>query len=332
MLTTKPNLHAVAELAGVSIASVSRVVNGIAAGSATEERVRNAILELGYEPNSAARALRVNASEQICLALPDLSNPVYQSIIRGVQKGFKISNYRLMLSPSLSSTEEVVKQLKSLGRNYADGLIINALVEDEEIKDLIGNLRIPVVIIGNSFASLRLDTIQVDSVRGAAMAVEYLNKNDRKQVLFLNGPWRTTPAALRKEVFLTAMKAAGVKNPQSHIANAKAFNPPAAVKALEDVKNLNRYDAILCGNDFLAAGAIKFLSQKKIRVPDDIAVIGIDNTDLAPLLTPTLTSVDFKAEYRGELAAKFLLERLQNPGLPMRNSKIEPEIVIRESA
>ncbi|NDE71435.1 MAG: LacI family transcriptional regulator [Actinobacteria bacterium] len=328
----KPTIHAVAERAGVSIASVSRVVNGIASGGATEERIRRAIKELGYEPNSAARALKVNASEQICIALPDLSNPVYQSMIRGVQKGFKLSKYRLMLSPSLSSTEEVITQLKSLGRNYADGLIINALVADEEVESLLSSLRIPVVIIGSSFNQLNFDSIQVDSVQGATMAVEYLLKKNRKEVLFLNGPWITNPAKRREEGFLRAMKAQGVKSPEKDIANAKAFNPQAAVQALTDFPNIKKYSAILCANDFLAAGTIKFLTQKKIRVPEDVAVIGIDNTDLAPLLNPTLTSVDFKAEYRGELAAKYLLDRLENPDLAPRKVKIEPELVIRESA
>jgi LacI family transcriptional regulator len=322
----------VAERAGVSIASVSRVVNGIAAVGPTEERVREAIKELGYEPNSAARALKVNASEQICLAFPDLSNPVYQSMVRGVQNSFRLSKYRVMLSPSLSTTEEVIKQLKSLGRNYADGLIINALVADKEVRELIGNLRIPVVTIGSAFSASNLDSIQVDSVRGAAMAVEYLYQQNRKKILFLNGPWMTNPAIRRKEGFLRATKAIGVKKPESHIANAKAFNPQAAVDALQSVADLNTYDGILCGNDFLAAGAIKFLVQKRIRVPKDVAVIGIDNTDLAALLNPTLTSVDFKAGHRGELAAKFLLQRLENPNLAARKVKIEPELVIRESA
>lgn len=331
-MAAKPTLHAVAQRAGVSIASVSRVVNGISAGGSTEERVHQAIKELGYEPNSAARALKVNASEQICLALPDLSNPVYQSMITGVQKSFKVSKYRVMLAPSLSSTEEVIKQLKSLRRNYADGLIINALVADEEVKELIEKLSIPVVIIGSSFPSLKLDSIQIDSVRGASMAVEYLVSRNRKKILFLNGPWMTNPAIRRKEGFISSMKQRGIKNPENHIANAKAFNPEAAVSALKSVTKLESYDAILCANDYLAAGAIKYLSQKKIRVPQEVSVIGIDNTELAALLNPTLTSVDFKAEFRGELAAKFLLERLQEPSLAPRKIRIEPELVIRESA
>lgn len=331
-MADKVTIFAVAERAGVSIATVSRVMNGLAASAPTEERIRRAIRDLGYEPNSAARALKVNASEQICLALPDLNNPVYQAMTRGVQKGFKLSKYRLMLSPSLSTTEEVILQLKSLGRNYADGLIFSALTFDEEIEELIDSLRIPVVVIGGAVNQPQYDNIRVDSVRGASMAVDYFYGIDRKKILFLNGPWMTNPAKRRKEGFIESMKHYGVNNPENHIANAKAFSPKAAVDVLSGIKNLHRYSAILCANDLLAAGAIKFLSGKKIRVPDDVAVIGIDNTDLAALLTPTLTSVDFKAEYRGELAARYLLDRLNDSSTAVRKTVVEPALVIRESA
>lgn len=331
-MSEKVTLFAVAERAGVSIATVSRVVNGLATNSPTEERIRKAIHELGYEPNSAARALKVNASEQICLALPDLNNPVYQAMTRGVQRGFKLSKYRLMLSPSLLTTEEVILQLKSLGRNYADGVILSTLVFDEEIEQILATLRIPVVLIGGAINRPKFDNIRVDSERGAAMAVDYFFSLGRKKILFLNGPWMTNPAKRRKEGFLESMRSHRVKNPESHIANAKAFNPRAAVEVLAGIRNLNQFSAILCANDLLAAGAIKFLSERKVSVPNDIAVIGIDNTDLAGLLTPTLTSVDFKAEYRGELAARYLLERLANPDLPIRRTIIEPELIIRESA
>lgn len=328
----KPTIFAVAERAGVSIASVSRVINGLPASPVNEERVRKAISELGYQPNSAARALKVNASEQICLALPDLGNPVFQAMTRGVQKGFKVSKYRLMLSPSLSSTEEVVKQLKSLGKNYADGLILNALVIDEEVEELLNKLRIPVVLIGNSTPNLNFDNVSVDSITGTSEAVKYFFQIGRKKILFVNGPWMTNPAKRRKEGFIREMKRNGIDKPEAHIANAKSFTAEGAIAALESVKNFKRYNAILCANDMLAAGVIKHLYNGKIRVPEDVAVIGIDNTSLAGLLTPTLTSVDFKAEFRGEMAARFILERLENPNLPPRRLVVEPELVIRESA
>ncbi|NCU89208.1 MAG: LacI family transcriptional regulator [Actinobacteria bacterium] len=200
------------------------------------------------------------------------------------------------------------------------------------MEKILSTLRIPVVLVGGAIDRPKYDNIRVDSERGVGMAVDYFFSAGRKKILFLNGPWITNPAKRRKEGFLESMRSHQIKNPENYIANAKAFNPKAAVEVLSGIKKLNQFSAILCANDLLAAGAIKFLSGRKIKVPDDIAVIGIDNTDLAGLLTPTLTSVDFKAEYRGELAAKYLLERLVNPNLPIKKTIIEPELIIRESA
>ena len=297
-----------------------------------EERVKEAISELGYQPNSAARALKVKAAEQICLTLPDLSNPVYQAMIRGVQKGFKISKYRVTLSTSTLSSQDVIEQLQSLGSNYADGLIINSIFQNEEIATLFRRLTIPIVILGSAPRGVEADSIRVDSVEGVDIAVEYLYKKGRKKILFLNGPWMTNPAKLRKAGFIKSLEERGDKNPERHIASAKAFSPHAAVEALDSFKNLKNYSAIVCANDLLAAGAIRYLSDQKISVPEDIAVIGIDNTELAELLNPALTSVDFKAEYRGQLAAKFLLERLEHPETPRKRMVIEPELVVRDSA
>ncbi len=142
----------------------------------------------------------------------------------------------------------------------------------------------------------------------------------------------TNPAKRRKEGFIKGMRNHGNKKPESLILNAKSFSAEGAYHALNQVKKLNAFDAILCANDLLAAGTIKYLSEQKIDVPNDVAVIGIDNTDLAGLLNPTLTSVDFKAEFRGEMAAKFLLERIAEPSLPPRKLVVEPELVKRESA
>jgi LacI family transcriptional regulator len=328
----KPTLYSVANHAGVSIASVSRVINGLQATEITEAKVRKAIADLGYQPNSAARALKVNASNQVLLILPDLSNPVYQAMIGGIQQGFKHSNYRVMLSPSLLSSYEVIKQLKSLGQNYADGLIINPIVADDEITELLKSLNLPVVFIGEIPKELKVDSIKIDAEKGVQIAVDHFYEKDRKKILFLNGPAGTNPAKVRKHGFVKALSSYGITNVENQILNASAFTAQSAIESLSNFKNLKKYNAILCGNDLIAAGAIKYLTENGLKIPRDLAVIGIDNTDLGSLISPTLTSLDFKAEYRGQLAAQFLKERLESPNLPIRSISIEPELIIRESA
>ena len=331
-VANKPTLHSVAAHADVSIASVSRVINGLSTAPKTRARIELAICELGYQPNSSARALKAKTSEQICLILPDLANPVFQSMIRGVQSGFRNTKFRVMLSTSAMTTLDLVRQLQGLGQSYADGLIINALMYDDEIIELLQRLRIPVVILGTTPKGLIADSIRVDNEKGIEIGVNYLYSEGRSEVLLLNGPQSTIPAKKRKKGFIDVLTQLNVNQPESHILHSKSFTAKAAIETLSNFKNIKRYDAIICANDLLAAGALRYLSDKGVAVPQDISVVGIDNTDLAELLNPAVTSVDFKAEYRGELAAKFLIDRLLNPETPIRKMLIEPELVIRSSA
>lgn len=331
-LVNKPTLHSVAARAEVSIASVSRVINGLPTAPKTKARIELAISELGYQPNSSARALKAKTSEQICLILPDLANPVFQSMIRGVQSGFRNSKFRVMLSTSAMTTLDIVRQLESLGQSYADGLIINALIYDDEIVELLNRLNIPVIILGTTPKGLVADSIRVDNEKGVEIGVNYLYSQGRSKILLLNGPQATIPAKKRKKGFVEALTQLKVNDPESHILHSKSFTAKAAIEALSNFRNIAHYDAIICANDLLAAGSLRYLSDNGISVPKDISVVGIDNTDLAELLNPAVTSVDFKAEYRGELAAKFLTDRLLNPETPIRKMLIEPELVIRSSA
>lgn len=331
-LVNKPTLHSVAARAEVSIASVSRVINGLATSPKTKARIELAISELGYQPNSSARALKAKTSEQICLILPDLANPVFQSMIRGVQRGFRHTKFRVMLSTSAMTTLDIVNQLENLGQSYADGLIINALIYDDEIIELLKRLNIPVVILGTTPKGLIADSVRVDNEKGIEIGVNYLYSKGRSKILLLNGPQSTIPAKKRKKGFVEALSQLNVSQPESHILHSKSFTAKAAIEALTNFENLKRYDAIICANDLLAAGSLRYLSDSGVSVPEDISIVGIDNTDLAELLNPSVTSVDFKAEYRGELAAKFLIDRLLNPETPIRKMLIEPELVVRSSA
>jgi LacI family transcriptional regulator len=306
------NIEAVAKQAGVSVASVSRVINGTAARADTEMRVRKAIAELDYQPNSAARALKVRQSEQICLSFDDLANPAYIAMTRGVGRELSATKYRLILSSAFSSVEEIVKHLQTMGRGFADGLIISPIYSDERITKLISALQMPVVLIGTLPDGLDVDSVHVDSSAGIAMAVEHLIETGRTKIGLINGPLSTKPGVRRKAAFEKAIKEAGYF-------------------AFSEIEDFSKFDAFVCANDQLAAGAMKFASENGISIPGDIAIVGIDNTDMASLLHPTLTSVDLKAEERGEIAAQLMLDRLANPDRASKRITVEPKLVIRES-
>ena len=325
------NIEAVAKQAGVSVASVSRVINGTAARADTEERVRKAIAELGYQPNSAARALKVRQSEQICLSFDDLANPAYIAMTRGVGRAISSSKYRLILSSAFSSVEEIVKHLETMGRGFADGLIISPIYSDDRITKLISELKMPVVLVGTMPEGLNVDNVYVDSSAGIAMAVKHLIETGRSKIGLINGPLTTRPGMRRKAAFEKAIIGAGLSFDKNSVFQANTFSPEAGYFALSEVSDISKFDAFVCANDQLAAGAMKFASENNISIPADIAIIGVDNTDMASLLHPTLTSIDLKAEERGEIAAALMLDRLANPDRAPKQIVVEPKLVIRES-
>ena len=325
------NIEAVAKQAGVSVASVSRVINGTAARADTEERVRKAIAELGYQPNSAARALKVRQSEQICLSFDDLANPAYIAMTRGVGRSLSSTKYRLVLSSAFSSVEEVVKHLQTMGRGFADGVIISPIYSDERITKLISELQMPVVLVGTLPAGVNVDNVFVDSSAGVSMAVQHLIETGRTKIGLINGPIATNPGRRRKAAFEKAIKEAGLKFDQSSVIQANTFSPEAGYFAFSEVSDLSKFDAFVCSNDQLAAGAMKFASENNISIPNHLAIVGVDNTDMASLLHPTLTSIDLLAEERGEIAANLMLDRLANPDREPKQIVVQPKLVIRQS-
>jgi len=327
---SRATMHDVAREANVSIASVSRFVNGQTVREEIEPRITKAIASLNFKPNSAGRALRASKTEQICLSIPDIANPVYQTITKGVQNILHETDYRLLLAPRNLSVEDNLALIDSLEANYADGFIFLSLVDHPRIRKAILKLRIPTVVIGNVQVHEEVDTIKV--AEGAVeLALTFLVNKYGGEVLFLNGPTSTIPGRNRQKGFFEAMKKRGIDG-SKHTVEASGFNVDAGIEALEQVQNITKYRSIICANDLLAAGALRFLSNLNIQVPNRVAVIGIDNTDLAKVLSPSLTSIDYKSEYRGELAAQFILDRLNNPQTPYRKVNITPELVERESA
>lgn len=324
-------IRSVAEEAGVSIASVSRVINGLAAREDTEERVWKAIKALDYQPNSAARALKVRRSEQICLSFDDLANPAYTMMTRGVGQALSATEYRLVLASAFSSVEEIIKHLKTMGRGFADGLIISPIYGDVRITKLLSNLQIPVVVIGTLPEGINADNVWVDSSAGVAAAVVHLKQVGRKKIAFLNGPLSTNPGRRRLAAFHTALASNNLRSISENVFQADAFSPDSAYQTISSSKNLSKFDSIICANDQLAAGLMKYCSQNQIDIPSDLAVIGIDNTDLSSLMRPTLTTIDLHAEERGTIAAQLMLQRLSDPTRPFQKIVVEPTLVIRES-
>jgi LacI family transcriptional regulator len=328
----KSTLVLVAERAGVSIASVSRVLNGLPASDRIVESVRAAARDLGYVPDATARSLKVGKTEQIALAVADVGNPVYVAMMHEVSRVIAKDGYRLVLSSTGGAVQDEIDLLDALNRGFADGLILSPLRVTDELVARLRDSRLPIVIIGSVPDDVELDNVRADSVRGIGLAVKHLAEQGRQHIAFLNGPVDTVPGAARLDGYRKAMAKRDLAvHPDAQVC-ASDFTFKAGLTAAETLLSQSTPDAIVCANDLLAVAAMKVLNRRGLSVPGDVALVGMDDTDLAELANPSLTSVNLGSVARARAAAKLLLRRLNEPGAPVQHIVIEPSLTVRESS
>ncbi|MEP6630420.1 MAG: LacI family DNA-binding transcriptional regulator [Lapillicoccus sp.] len=335
-MTRRPTVVEVAERAGVSIASVSRVLNGIPARRETEDRVRAAATALGYRPDATGRALKLGAAMQVAFAVDDVGNPVYTEMMRGVEEGMAGSQARLLVSSTGHDVRDLVALVASLSRGYADGLIISPLRHSPELVHALLHAPVPVVVIGDVGEGTPLDTVRTDSRLGVVLAHRHLVETGRRRIAFVNGPGDTSPGRARREGFELACGATGVvRAHDALVVEAADFTVSAGEEAwasLADLPPRHRPDAVIAANDLLAFGVMRAALNAGRRVPRQLAVVGIDDTQFARVFSPSLSSVSLGANERGRIAARLLLERMDAPAAPPRVVRVEPRLVVRESS
>jgi LacI family transcriptional regulator len=326
-----PTLAEVAQLANVSVASASRVLNGIKTQPGTQAQVLEAADRIGYVPNASARSLRSRRTHQIAFAMPDVANPVYTAMVTVIQEVSRERGLRLVLHSTNMDAEEELGILRDLRMRFVDGLILVPInVTPAHLYEL-AHAAAPVVVIGRIPASVPVDTVEADSRRGAALAVRHLRELGRTAIGFVNGPPHTVPGRARRLGYLDGLRAAGLRRDEELCMSAADWTVDAGREAMlelirEDV------DAVLCANDLIAAGALDAIRSTGLRVPQDVAVVGMDNSALARLTWPSLSSVDLASAARAGLAADLLFERLGAPDSEPRRLKVDAGLVVRASS
>ena len=324
----RPTVVQVAQRAGVSIASVSRVLNGIPARRETEERVRAAVAELGYVPDAAGRTLKLGASLHVAFAVDALDNPVYTDMMRGVESGLYGSGARLLVSSTGRDPVDLLALVENLSRGYADGLIISPLRRTPELTAALVGAPVPVVVVGDLGAA-PLDTVRTDSRRGVILAYSHLAAVGRRRIAFVNGPTDTAPGRSRDEGFATASRGAAA----GPVVEAADFTVVAGEQAWADLQRAGQaFDAVLAANDLIALGVMRAALTAGVSIPDELAVAGIDDIAFARIFSPSLTSVSLGAFERGRLAAQLLTDRMADPSSRLRTVTVEPELVVRASS
>lgn len=321
----------VARRAGVSIASASRALNGMVASAETVEKVRAAAAELGYVADETARSLKLGRTRQLAYAVADIGNPVYVEMMTSIERLVAASGYRLVISTT-GDAKATVDLVRTLVRGVVDGMILSPLRVTDELVAAIAAAPVPVVVLGRLPDGAPVDSVRADSERGMRLVVDHVVGEGRRCIAFLNGPSDTTPGRLRAEGFRRAVE--GRPGVTSLSVEADDFTIAegyrAALGLLRDPAA--EVDAIVAANDLIGIGALHATDDLGLAVPGDVVVTGVDDTELAQVSRPGLTSVDLGAAERGRVAADLLLARLAEPDRAVHTVTVAPSLQVRGSS
>lgn len=312
-------IHDVAARAGVSPATVSRFLRGQRVRSA--EAIRAAVDELGFAPNIAAQSLKSGRTRTIGVVVPDITNPYFAAVVKGMESVSRDRGYRLLLANSDESGAREADLLADMARQV-DGIILAPATEHEQTPVQLRDSGLPVVFIDRDLADGEsFDAVLVDNRAGGRQAAEHLLGLGHTRIAMISGGQESTPGRYRRDGFLEAVSAAGVEIPPEldligDFREERAYQLTLSLLSLAEPPT-----AIFTANNLTTLGALKALHDMRVDVPGQISLIGFDDLDTGPLLRPPLTVVDRPMTEQGVLAMRLLLHRFddsQTRDLPRR--------------
>jgi len=323
----------IARLSGCSVATVSRVLNDYPHVRApTRARVHAVIRQYRYEPHHAARALAASRTSILALILSDITNPFYPELARGVEDAAGEHGYRVILCNTDGRPEKEQGYVHSLLRGHADGFVFaSARLADPLVGRLIRR-GIPVVLANRRLYGVPVDAVVVDNVLGATRAVRHLLDHGHRRIAHLTGPRHVANAVERLRGYRKAMREAGLAVRREWVVETDMSRHSGYEAALRILSLRPRPTAIFAENDAAAIGVVGAALERGLRVPQDLAVVGFDNIDLAGAEVLGLTTVSQHAYEMGRQAARLLVARVRDGRRqPHREIVLDPTLVIRGS-
>lgn len=323
----------VAKMAGVSTSTVSHVINNDRfVSDAVRAKVDAAIKTLNYAPSALARSLKLNQTHTIGMLITASSNPFYSELVRGVERSCFERGYSLVLCNTEGDEQRMNRNLETLLQKRVDGLLL--LCTETHLPSPVIMSRypsIPTVMMDWAPFEGESDVIQDNSLLGGEMATQHLIDNGYTRIACIAGPQDKTPARLRLEGYRNAMNRAGLEILEGYeiIGDFEfqgGFTAMNSLLALEQPPH-----AVFTGNDAMAVGAYQALYQAGLKVPQDMAVVGYDDIELARYMTPPLTTIHQPKDELGELAVDVLIHRMAQPTLEQQRLFLTPELVVRGS-
>lgn len=325
-------MREVAERAGVSITTVSHVINKTRAVSDDlTERVRIAMDELDYQPNLLARGLRKKESTTLGVILPDITNSFFADIARAIED----TSFRHGFSVILCNTDDdVAKEItytRALSEKQVDGIIFVAAGKSADQVRSLQEQKLPVVVVDRAIEDISADTVAADHTKGGLLATRHLIELGHKRIACIMGPSILEPAAQRMYGYRKAMQDAGLPVMDEWIVRSNFRYDGGREAAIKLLSLPEPPTAIFASNDMMAIGAIGAAKDLGMMIPDDLSIVGFDDILLSAIFNPGLTTVTQPKYEIGVLATNMLLDRIENPQIPVRREVLDTDLIVRAS-
>ena len=322
----------VARLAGVSTATVSRVLASPERVQAhTRERVLDAVRETNYAPNSAARSLRLQKTRMVLVVVPDIGNPFFSAILRGIEGELSRRNFGMVIGNLDASGTREARLMSFASAGHVDGaLLLNGRVPTFDGRSAL-DANLPLVTLCEEIPLSTLPHVGVDNRASAQRLVEHLIGLGHRRIGYVAGPEGNVLEAARRQGYMDALEAASLAFDPA-IAWAGDYTLKAGVSAGAALLDMgSRPTAVFCSNDEMAMGLVRTLVSAGVSVPGDVSVAGFDDIEVAGMMSPALTTMRQPRHQLGQQAAAMLLDLMEGTARASESLQLATELVVRES-
>jgi LacI family transcriptional regulator len=330
-----PTLRDVAQLAGVHPATASRALNPQTrplVNADTARKVLRAAESLGYQPNPIARSLKTARTTTVGLVIPDLTNPLFPPIVRGIEDVLSPAGYSALIVNTDNDPTREEAQIESLRSRQVEGLIVATARREHPLLVRLHAQGVRMVLVNRRVDDLELPAVTADDAVGIGLAVAHLARLGHRRIAHLAGPQNTSTGVVRARAFRHAVRDLGLADDPALVAESAYWSEADGAQALRGLLDSGaEFTGIVGGNDLLALGCYDVFHERGLRCPEDISVVGFNGMPFLDKMQPPLTTVSIPHYELGFEAARLLLDAIDEPDRMPRSVLLAPSLVVRRS-
>ena len=330
-----PTLRDVADAAGVHPATASRALNPATRGLVNADTARRVIKvaeSLGYRPNPIARGLKTAKSGTVGLVIPDLTNPLFPPIVRGIENVLEPAGYSGLIVNTDNDPNRERQQIESLRSRQVEGLIVATAMLSHPLLVQLGREGVPMVMVNRRPEGIDVPSITPDDATGVELSVRHLAELGHRRIVHLAGPVSTSTGLARARAFRGAIRDLALDDDPDLVAPCEYWSEEAGAAGLRALldKGID-FTAVVAGNDLIALGCYDVFAERRMDCPGDVSVVGFNDMPFLDKLQPPLTTVAIPHQQIGAEAARLLLDAIADPSRPARSVLLPLHLVVRGS-